>query len=366
MKKYSIRDVARLSNVSPGTVSRVLNHAANVDPVLQERIMSVVRQVGYQSGPRGRRAETASAVRHPMKNIAVLTPGMGSAWKNNALLGEYMAGIERAAKERLFQLSIYMADQNLPAMLESIKTSADGILIKMTDPLPDYLQGLLAEFPCVGFGAEQTADPLLQIVIDNIAGGMAATRKLLELGHERIAFLNHQSGNRMFIARSQGYQEAMKSRRIFRPEYLLEIPEDTAGNGAVVPLPEHNPPELTKTLKKLLELPERPTAVIVANDWGAMGLLHACQEQGVEVPQTFSVVGMDDVGNLCSLVRPELSSVAMPFEETGFFAACTLCDLIDGIGLHRRNVACVVRLAGEFRQRKSVNTGSSLDKGTVK
>ena len=99
-----------------------------------------------------------------------------------------------------------------------------------------------------------------------------------------------------------------------------------------------------------------PDTVILANDWAAFGFLQACAIRGVRIPDEFSIIGMDDSGNLCTLLKPTLSSVAMPFNRVSHFAACTLCDLIDGVGVHQRNTSSVVRIPGSLKQRDSIRT----------
>lgn len=358
MAEYSIRDIARMAGVSVGTVSRILNHAENVDEGIRQRTMEVIRQVNYRSGRRGRRAESRSATfatQERPRTLALISPGMGSAWKNNDLWASYMAGIEAACQERHCRLTLYMADVNQEDIAREIIRNSDGVLIKMVNPLPDYLKGLITLLPAVGFGATHTIDPLPQVIVDNNAGGLLATEQLLKLGHRRIAFINHEACNEIFIARSNGYLEVMKSTGNFRPEYLVEFSCSSRKAGGVVE-PEQTPPDMSGWLDHLLALPERPTAAIFANDWAAFGFLIACRARDIQVPDDISIIGMDDTGNLCNLLKPALSSVAMPFNRVSHFATCTLCDLIEGIGIHQRNMASIIRIPGTLKQRDSVKT----------
>ncbi len=363
MAEYSIRDIARLAGVSVGTVSRILNNAENVDAGIRERTLEVIRRVGYQARRRGRHAErsSVSAMRTEGRahNIALLSPGMSPAWQGNDLWASYMDGIEAACRERGGRVTLYMADIKQDDIVREISRSADGILIKMEATLPDYAKELLRLLPAVGFGAMHSYDALPQVVIDNHAGGMIAAEELMKLGHRRIAFVNHQGQNGIFIARSNGYLEVLKSAGCFRPEYLLELPG--SGSGSLIE-PETAPPDMTPVLDRLLNLPERPTAVIVGNDWGAVGFLRACETRGIRVPDDLSLVGMDDSGQFCTLLNPALSSAAMPFNRVSHFACCTLCDLIDGVGIHQRNTASIIRIPGEFHARASIRPWESIER----
>ena len=266
-----------------------------------------------------------------------------------------MAGIEAACQERRCRLTLYMADAKQEDIAREISRNSDGLLIKMENALPDYLKELITLLPAVGFGAAHTIDPLPQVIVDNNAGGLLATERLLKLGHRRIAFINHEAFNEMFIARSNGYLEVMKSTGHFRPEYLIEFSPQNREEGRAVD-PEQTPPDMSEALNRLLAIPERPTAVIFGNDWAAFGFLTACRMRGIRIPEEFSIVGMDDTGSLCTLLQPTLSSVAMPFNQVSHFAACTLCDLIEGIGTHQRNTSSVIRIPGVLKQRDSIKT----------
>lgn len=358
MADYSIRDIARMAGVSVGTVSRILNNADNVSDEMRRRTLDVIRQVNYRAGRRGRPVRNPERPLVPegrrIRTIAMLSPGMSSAWKGNELWTAFLSGIERACGERGARLAIYMADMDPEEIVRDILQSADGVLIKTNQEMPAYIEELSSHLPCVGFGAIPTGGAYPQVVLDNHAGGAIATRELLQLGHRRIAFVNHEAQNSIFIARSNGYIEVMKSAGLFRNDYLLELQLTEYRS---VTSPETVPPDLSGVLDRLLALPEPPTAVVMVNDWSAFGLLRACRARNVRVPEDLSIIGMDDSGSFPTLVTPTLSSIAMPFDRVAYFAACTLCDLMEGVGAHQRNVASIVQLAGELKKRGSIVPG---------
>ncbi len=362
MVEYSIRDIARLAGVSVGTVSRILNNASNVDEEIRQRTMDVIHRVGYRSGRRGRRAERNAAVYLPKRTyrIALLSPGMSPAWKSNDLWASYMDGIETACRERGGRITMYMADAKQEDIVREIVRNTDGILVKVEEVLPGYVKELVSLLPAVGFGTALSLEALPQVVVDNNTSGVIAAEQLLKYGHRRIAFINHEARKNAFIARSNGYLEAMKSAGQFRPEYFFEI---TGKMQAQPAEPELTPPDMTEVLDRMLSLPERPTAVIAANDWAAFGFLRACEARGIRVPEEFSLMGMDGTGQLCSLLKPALSTVAMPFNRVSHFGCCMLCDLIDGVGLHQRNTSSVIRIPGEFQKRDSIHSIEQIQKG---
>ena len=356
MSEYTIKDIARMVGVSTGTVSRVLNNADNIDPELYRRTMEVIRSTNYKQGSRGRRPgqrHNSGATLPERNTIAVISPEMSPAWKTNELWSSYMAGIERACRERHFHLVMYMAGgySSEETMVGDIFRRSSGVLLKTGSRVPDYIGQLAGQMPVVGFGAYNPSCRIPQVALDNHAAGMIVTERLLRMGHRRIAFVNRELHSSIFVSRSHGYMEVMKREGAFIPELLLESGAATYSGRSE---PQSTPPDMTDILAHLLSLPEPPTAVIFANDWMAFGFYKACQAREIRIPEDFSVAGIDDVGSLCEVLSPTLASVAMPFELVAYFAACNLFDMLNGVGRHTCNVASVQYLPGELHERASI------------
>ena len=358
MMNYSIRDIAKMAGVSIGTVSRVLNNADNVDETIRTRTLEIIRCVDYKHTSRGRRTGSTSQLPAAQKTrtLALLSPGMSSEWKNNELWASYFSGIEQACKERHYQLMIYMADaaEKEEEILKDVLRKSDGVLLKLESKFPEYVKKLIARLPAAGFGACPCGEPLPQVVLNNTLAGKSITERLIGLGHRRIAFLNHVPCNSIFTERSGGYMETMKENGLFDPALLIEKGSREPSEGTVKP--EALPPRFPEEVRSLAALPEPPSAVVVANDWGALGFMHTCTEMGIAIPQTFSVAGIDDAGTWASFCVPSLTTVTMPFGESACCATRILCDIIEGYGTYRRNMPSIVYLPGEVKLRASVQT----------
>jgi len=354
MAEYTIKDIARMVGVSTGTVSRVLNKADNIDPELYRRTMEVLRTTNYKPGSRGRRPGQRRRSCDDLavaNTIAVVSPEMSPSWKNNELWTSYLSGLERACRERGYHLSVYMGNPDVATTGSDIPQRAGGVLLKMGAVTPDYIKDLVKRLPVVGFGGYNPLLPFPQIALDNHAAGMIVAERLLQLGHRRVAFVNMDCRHHMFISRSNGYVEAMKRAGKYDPVLLVEFCEK---DKAIVNEPSATPPDMTAVLDYLLGMAERPTAVVFANDWMAFGFYKACAARGMRVPEDISVAGVDDVGTLCEVLTPALASVAMPFDRVAYFAACSLFDLMEGVGQHRQNIASVQYLPGVLHERASI------------
>ena len=146
---------------------------------------------------------------------------------------------------------------------------------------------------------------LPRVVVDDVHGGALATRHLLELGHERIAFVGDTNDPRYgFVSshrRREGYREALEAAGYPRP----------ARAGAVRP---HGRQVAHRLTTELLSLPEPPTAIFAASDIQALGVLEAAGYEGIAVPDELSVIGFDDLE-----VAPYLglTTVRQPLYESG-------------------------------------------------
>lgn len=352
MPTVTIRDIAQMAGVSVGTVSRVLNKADNIDPEIYARTMEMVRRCKYKPGKRGRRPVNSSgpvSTRH----IALWSPNMSPSWQGNEMWSMYIGGLEKACSSRGFDLIVKMSDANNDFVQEAIYSgSYAGILVKMSSKLDEIptMGTLFEKVPSVGFGLSLPHYNIPQICLDNHAAGQLAVSSLFEMGHKRIAFFNLDPSHRMLIARSHGYMEIMKERGLFKPEYLYEY-ECKVREYPIEP--DESIPDCTDAVKHLKSLKEAPTAVVMANDWSALGFAKACREAGIDIPGDISLVSIDDIGSLCKIATPSLSSVTMPFAELTEYAGNMLIDSIESPGIYFARHPSAQYLPGKFIERES-------------
>ena len=164
----------------------------------------------------------------------------------------------------------------------------------------------------------------------NFSGGLAATEHLLSLGHRRIAYLGAVPGVAYNQARMHGYRAALEAAGVTVPEeYVRNGSEDyEAGvvGGAI-----------------LLDLPTRPTAVFVATDECAAGVVEAARVRGLHIPEDLSIVGFDDTA-VARLLSPPLTTVRQPLREMGRVALRTAMQLAAGERLDSHHVELATEL----------------------
>lgn len=150
----------------------------------------------------------------------------------------------------------------------------------------------------------------------NWAGGVQATRHLLDLGHRRIGFVGGPVQSVPARERLGGYREALESAGIEVDPALMGSGKFNAETGAAL-------------TDAMLELDEPPTAIFAASDGIAVGVLRSARKHGLDVPGELSVIGFDDTYN-AMWVQPPLTTVKQPLRQMGRVAARTVVELAAG------------------------------------
>ena len=153
------------------------------------------------------------------------------------------------------------------------------------------------------------------VLPDNVEGAYTATKYLIELGHKRIA---HITGARGWIdseERIVGYEKALS-------EAGSPIDEKLICDG------DFEFPSGYEVMGRLVDMPDRPTAIFAGNDWMALGAMKKIHESGLSIPGDFSVVGFDDQ-EIAELAYPSLTTVRIPKMEIGKTAFKLLQEMIE-------------------------------------
>lgn len=301
-------DVAKMAGVSHQTVSRVLNNHPNVSGKTRERVESAIAHLGYR-----RNTAARSLVTRRSRTIGVLACETGQFGPANTLLGVEQAGREAGYFVSIANLREVTGESINDAIAHFRNQSVDGIVILV--PHPDVLavlRDVSVPVPIVAVGAG-AGNQLTGASLDQRLGARLAVDHLIDLGHCSIA---HISGPPHWIdaaERIKGWQEALGAAGL-GAEVLLEGGWDAAsGYRAGLDLLQHR----------------SITAVFVANDQMAVGVLRAVQEAGRHVPGDISVVGYDDQPE-AEFFMPPLTSIKQDFEELGRRCMEAVLQQLDG------------------------------------
>ncbi len=298
-RPVTMRDIARATNLSQSTVSRVLNRTPTVVPIAEstrERVLATATALGYRPNPLARGLRGASTMLLGVIVREITDPFFAGAVEAvttsasrrgyNVVLGHAHARAEEAI--------------TLWGVLEARHCDAIVLLGDMHDQ-GRLLRDLAGEHvPVVALwqGAHETEVPC--VAVDNGAGIRAVMDHLAGLGHRRVAFVG---GRRL---------GDIKEREEAFVQYLADLGEPV--RDGYLQHGVNDPQTAIEALGRLCALPEPPTAVVAATDVLAIGLLHAADEQGLRVPDQLSITGFDDIP-MAEYTVPALTTMRMPVTE---------------------------------------------------
>lgn len=305
----TIADVASQAGVGPSTVSRVLN-GGQVSGGARARVMAAMNDLGYRP-----RASARSLVTGSTGTLSLVIP-----FFTDPSAIQRMRGVLSAVDETDFELVVCnvatAAQRDEYLGPRAPLDRSDGLLIVSLAPRDHEVEAFVrAGAPVVLLDAHHPGLPSVRT--DDVAGGMLATRHLVELGHERIAFVGDRPQIGMgFVAsdrRRDGYRLALQ-------EAAIPVRRELQRAGPHGRLVAH------RLTRELLSLPEPPTAIFAASDTQALGVLEAAGAEGFRVPEDLSVVGFDDLE-----VAPYvgLTTVHQPLEESGRRGVARLVAALD-------------------------------------
>jgi len=289
----TIRDVAKRAGVSVATVSRVLNNSALTSPKTREQVLQAVAELGYRPNANAQALATQSSDTLGVVVMDVSDPFFGALVKavdtvaqqnqKYLLIGNsyHQADKERHAIEVLIR-------QRCNALIVHAKALSDAELIAFMDQVPGMvlINRVITgyEHRCVG--------------LDNVFGAEMALRLLLSQGHQRIGYLGSNHPIEDGPLRQQGYSQAMAAAGILPLDSWRACgsPDLQGGEAAMVEL-----------LGRNLHL----SAVFAYNDAMAAGAMAVLKENGITVPQHFSLVGFDDIP-IARYTSPKLTTIRYP------------------------------------------------------
>lgn len=326
----TIKDIAKRANVSPATVSYVLNNSAQISQETRERVLKAAQELQYQPNNlakslRKRKSMTIGVV---AEDITVFcTP-------------EIIDGINRYLEGKGYHIIlnnlrlVKKVGNNYSQVLKHIKEIKQSINVLLTR----QIEGIIY----IGFHMRDVA-PIIEginipivctycyssaghysVNCDDFMGGYEITKHLLENGHRNIGLITGPVDSLPSQERLRGFKAALREYGIEYDESLIKI-----GNW-----------EYDSGYKSAMELLERTnlTAIFAMNDLMACGVMDAAKELGIKIPDELSVAGFDN-REFSYFHDPKLTTVKMPLDEIGVEAAKLILKSIEENGKEENNEA---------------------------
>ncbi|MEP7291296.1 MAG: LacI family DNA-binding transcriptional regulator [Chloroflexota bacterium] len=310
-ERITITEVAKAAGVSPGTVSRVLNHRngeSKISAATQSRVLEAVERLGYQPN------RFASALRTQQTGV------IGTIVRdiNDPFLGLLARELQHSAHRHHVELLLAHAEneaQTVRRQLSFMRNWFDGLLIVGDMPgdqaLFDDLRATRKPFVAVACG---TNSPPPLVNIDEEAATRLALDYLYSLGHRRIGFIGNteHAGTRERLA---SFQRFIAEKDLIRHEDYIQ------------PTP-YSRKDAAASAQRLLGLASPPTAILCTADLMALGAMSGAQQIGWRVPDAVSIISFDDIEE-ASDVFPALTTVRQPVGAIAEQAVHLLLRLID-------------------------------------
>jgi LacI family transcriptional regulator len=302
----TIRDVARASNVSIATVSRVFNQSAVVSEDTRQRVAAAASRLGYWPNGIAR-----SLITNRTHTLGLLLPDL-----HGEFFSEVIHGADVKAREKSFHLLVSRSSssaEELTDALRSMRGRVDGLIVMAPDvDASRALRHAAGSVPIVLLNPEFSLPGADTVGIANFQGAWTVVRHLVALGHRRIATITGPLQNIDARQRLDGYRAALREAGI-EPDLSLEFHGDfTAHSGY-------------EAAMAMLRQQGRPMAIFVANDHMAVGVMGAMQETGMRVPEDLAIAGFDDI-SLARYLSPPLTTVHVDMFELGKRAVELLLD----------------------------------------
>lgn len=306
----TIRDVAQLAGVAPGTVSKVLNNAPHISEETKARVEEAVRKLNFRR----------NTIARSLKMSHTATLGLITDDLEGVFTMSMMRGVEAVASAQGFSVFLCNSYGDMAREKDHLQVlldkQVDGIILlsgyKVHERGAPALD--LGQVPTVYLYQYTRAVSASCIIPDDLGGGVIATRHLLELGRRRIGFLNGPPHYEATHRRLDGYRQELTTHGVAFDPALVRVGKWNEASGY-------------QMTHELLALSDLPDALFCASDSLAVGALEALRERGVRVPEDIAVVGFDN-RNFAKYQRPPLTTVALPLVEMGTKAGQLLIDAI--------------------------------------
>ncbi len=305
-----IREVAKRAGVSIATVSRTINRVPTVDPQMCKRVWKAIDELEY----------------YPNMQARALVSGQSRIFGlvvseiTNPFFPEIVQVFGNIAVEHGYEIMLVSTEHDQKRMDLSVRRMVerrvDGVAV-MTFGMEDLLlkDPKFRKVPMVFVDVGPDRPLVSNIRIDYLNGIRQAVQHLAALRHQKIAFISGPMGLPTARARRRAFEQAMN-------EIGLKVRKESVEEG------DHTVEGGMKAAQLLLDIADRPTAVLCSNDLTALGVIRQCYQAKLSIPRDLSVVGFDDI-KLAEFVIPPLTTVRMSQAELARLAFQALLSSVN-------------------------------------
>jgi LacI family transcriptional regulator len=336
-KRATMKHVAKAAGVSTQTVSRVINDRPDVAPETRQRIQEVIKELGYHPSALAR-----SLISQRSYTLGVVTSGLKFLGPSRTLNGITSMAEELGYALLLEELPRFDTEEITPLLRDLVSHHVDGIVWAVPEVGDNrrWVDGILKDVPVpVVFLTMQARAGVSTVSIDNYAGGVLATRHLLEQGHRHIGHISGPLDWWEARQRKQAWQETLQRTGSRTNDNQWAEGNWSSASGETV-------------FEQLLQSFPEMDAVFVANDQMALAVLHIANRRGMNVPRDLAVVGFDNFAE-SAYFWPALTTINHNHHELGCRAVQEVVKHVEATYRNEKVESQTVLLSTELVVRES-------------
>ena len=290
----NIKEVAKLSETSITTVSRVINNSGYVKLETRKRIEETIKTLGYKPLERSGGAKET-------KTFGLIVPNIENPFYGK--MANHLSSVANSFNYNLLLININCIDENKDEVLSDLLANRVNGLIYASSYRSLEIAHIAQDkgIPVVVLDREITTDKITSVSVNNNYGAYIATEHLIKLGHKNIAYIGASENMEISTKRKMGYLRALEVNNISLDERHICYGNYTMQSGF-------------ECSEMLLRDNQEITAVLAVNDLMAIGVINYLHKSGRKVPEDVSVIGFDNI-ELAGSITPSLTTVGYPIER---------------------------------------------------
>jgi LacI family transcriptional regulator len=312
----TIKDIAKMAGVSPGTVSKIINNYGGISEKTKKKVLEIIQETGYQP------TFSAKALATKKSNlIGLIYAGKVNVDFTHPYFNEVVTSFKKTIGSLGYDIIMFSNEQfykdNGSYLARCRHFHVDGCVIIAGEEIEDAIYELVREeIPCMGVDLEISGPKASFVMSDNVNLSRKVIQHFYLRGIRDIGFIGGQEDSAITMFREKGVRETMD-------QLGLEIHQEWFQYG------DFHEESGYQAMKRILETKPYPKAIFAASDMMAFGAIDAIREKGLRVPEDISVIGCDDI-DACRHSSPKLSTVRQDKDQLGKLAAYMLNDIING------------------------------------
>lgn len=311
-RSISIKEIAKLSNVSVATVSRVINNNGRFSEETRKRVQAVIDKYGYTTNMAAKSLRMSKS-----KTVGLIVPNINNEWFSRVVLE-----IEKYFFEKNYSVFICNTSQDEEKEIAYFKSLdsklVDGIIcISGREEIPTDI--ITRDIPIVCIDRKPKDHSNAYYVESNhYSGGYKATEELIKKGCKKIAIVSRNKTLSVNKQRLEGYRQALKDYQLEECAELQILLDSSCANyeGA------------REATNKLIQTKIPFDGVFATNDWRAFGVMIALAENGITVPDDVKVIGFDDI-SISNSCHPSMSTIRQDTHGLAKKASSLLLSLMN-------------------------------------